>query len=124
MMARSDNSVQFEQKAWINTTLTPMKRCIRRQRGGRCRRGPKRARAVLQFRPNVLLAKIEELCQCLLRVRVRNTFNELVDSTDSIQSHVVTRIVEDHFKDHVVKAIRKVNADLATSARYSIDDLY
>lgn len=61
-----------------------MKRCIRRQRSGGRRRSPERARTILEFRPDVFLAEIEELGQRLLRVCIRNTFDELVNSANSI----------------------------------------
>jgi len=67
---------------------------------------------------------MEELSQRLLRVCVRNAFNELVNSADSIWPHVGARIVEDHLEDHFVKVLRKVNADLAASTGDSIDYLY
>lgn len=100
-----------------------MQRRIRRQRRRRCCRGSERARTVLEFGPDVLLAKIEEFGQCLLGIRVRHAFDELVNGTDCIGSHIVARIVKDHVEDHVVKVIRKVNADLAASARDRIDNL-
>ena len=67
---------------------------------------------------------MEEFCQCLLRVRVCNTFNELVNGADSIRSHVIASIVKDHVENHVEKIIRKVNTDLTASTRDGIDDLH
>ena len=123
-MARSDNSRSGQPRTSNNTTLTPMQRRVRRQWGRGCCCGPERACAVFEFRPDVLLAKVEELRQCLLRVCVCDAFDKLVNSADGIQPHVVARIVKDHVKDHIVKAIRKVNADLAASTGDSIDNLH
>ena len=117
-------NVQFDEELWVSVALTPMQRCVRGQGSRRCRRGPERARTVLEFCPDVLLAEIEELGQCLLRVCVRDTFNKLVDSTDSVQPHVGACVVEDHVEDHIIEAIRKVNAYLAASAGDGVDHLH
>jgi len=70
-----------------------MKGGIRRQRR-RVRRSSGRARAILKFNPNVVLAEREELFQGFDRVCVCNTFYELMDGADSVRTDGGARIVE------------------------------
>ena len=47
-----------------------------------------------------------------------------MDGADSIRPDVGTRVVKDHVENHVVKVVREMNADLATGAGDSVDNLH
>lgn len=78
---------------------------------------------MLQLSTNILRAERQELRKCLGRVRICHTLHQLVNGTDSIRSHVVTRIIEDHVEHHVVQRLGQMYADLAESAADSVNKI-
>lgn len=99
--------------------LTPMQRCVRRDGTWWCSCSDW-AGSIFKFRPDISAAEIKELGQGLLRVRVCNRLNQLVDGSHSIWSNVGASVVKNHVKHHVIQRFRKMDENLATCSGYCV----
>lgn len=78
---------------------------IRREGRRALRRDSERAGTVLQLSLNATFTEGKETVERLRRVRVRDTFYELMDSSDCVRADVLSGVVEDQTEHHVVQRL-------------------
>ncbi len=72
---------------------------------------------MFEFRSDAAVAERQKTIQCLRRIGIGNTFDQLMDSANSIRSDILRRVVEDQSENHVVQWLGKMHAYLAECAR-------
>ena len=79
---------------------------------------------MLQLVAYICNAHWQKLGQRLLRVGIGNTFDELMDSANSVGPNIATRVIVHHIQHHVIQRFGKVYADLAERSTNSVNEVH